>query len=224
MIFTACVACKNQFRNWFLLAKNPFRRIWFLQLDFSKIKYRSTGGVSGCIWWHSRNLYTVLMDGSSAKSLFSLGSITWREVGLFPFWCWRIHSRQWREVSCTWCSPTVGPVGWPIGTHIIHLGRMGVRGMMRMDVTRVWQCRRRPEIRGDLNPWDRTPDQTNKLSLKNVQFRSKSLYRSHTGRHFYGTENVIWAGFGPIGNTEKKSLGQLWATFEDGFLCIFKRI
>ena len=49
---------------------------------------------------------------------------------------------------------------------------MGVRGMMRMDVTRVWQCRRRPEIRRDLNPWDRrTPDQTNELSLDNVQFR-----------------------------------------------------
>ena len=28
---------------------------------------------------------------------------------------------------------------------------------------------------------------------------------------------MIWAGFGPIGNTEKKSLGWLWATFEDGF-------
>ena len=37
--------------------------------------------------------------------------------------------------------------------------------------------------------------------------RTKSLYRSRAGRHFYGTENVIWAGFGPIGNTEKKSLG-----------------
>ena len=32
---------------------------------------------------------------------------------------------------------------------------------------------------------------------------SKSLYRSSAGRHFYGTENVIWAGFGPIGNTAK---------------------
>ena len=28
--------------------------------------------------------------------------------------------------------------------------------------------------------------------------------RSRAGRHFYGIENVIWAGFGPIGNTEKK--------------------
>ena len=42
-IFTACVACKNQFWNWFLQAENPVCRTWFLQLDFSKIKYRSTG-------------------------------------------------------------------------------------------------------------------------------------------------------------------------------------
>ena len=26
--------------------------------------------------------------------------------------------------------------------------------------------------------------------------------KSLAGKHFYGTENVIWAGFGPIGNTE----------------------
>jgi hypothetical protein len=39
---------------------------------------------------------------------------------------------------------------------------------------------------------------------------SKSLYRSRAGRHFYGTENVIWAGFGPIGTTEKK----VWADYE----------
>ena len=33
--------------------------------------------------------------------------------------------------------------------------------------------------------------------------KPKSLYRSRAGRHFYGTENEIWAGFGPVGNTEK---------------------
>ena len=38
-----------------------------------------------------------------------------------------------------------------------------------------------------------------KLSLD-----AKSLYRSCAGRHFYGTENVFWAGFGPVGSTEKK--------------------
>ena len=34
---------------------------------------------------------------------------------------------------------------------------------------------------------------------------ARTVYRSRAGRHFYGTENVVWAGFGPIGNTEKKS-------------------
>ena len=36
LIFTSFVACKNQFWNWFLQAKNPVRRIWFFQLDFFK--------------------------------------------------------------------------------------------------------------------------------------------------------------------------------------------
>ena len=40
------------------------------------------------------------------------------------------------------------------------------------------------------------------------KFDQKLLYRSRAGRHFYGTENVFWAGFGSFGNTEKK-LGQL---------------
>ena len=26
----------------------------------------------------------------------------------------------------------------------------------------------------------------------------------HAGSHLYGTEKVIWAGFGPVGKTEKK--------------------
>ena len=38
-------------------------------------------------------------------------------------------------------------------------------------------------------------------------FESKSLYRSRAGRHFYGTENEIWAGFGPVSNTEQKQSG-----------------
>ena len=33
---------------------------------------------------------------------------------------------------------------------------------------------------------------------------AKSLYRSRTRRHLYGTANGIRAGFGPVGNTEKK--------------------
>ena len=45
------------------------------------------------------------------------------------------------------------------------------------------------------------------LSCPNLQecFASKSLYRCCAGRHFYGAENEIWAGFGPpVSNTEKK--------------------
>jgi hypothetical protein len=37
----------------------------------------------------------------------------------------------------------------------------------------------------------------------------KSLYRSLTGRHLYGTENMILAGFGPDGNTEKENWGPI---------------
>ena len=32
---------------------------------------------------------------------------------------------------------------------------------------------------------------------------------SCSGRHFYGTENESWAGFGPVDNNEKKMGGQL---------------
>ena len=39
--------------------------------------------------------------------------------------------------------------------------------------------------------------------------KPKSLYRSHAWRHFFGTENEIWAGIGPVGNTEKKIAGRL---------------
>ena len=37
-----------------------------------------------------------------------------------------------------------------------------------------------------------------------LELYSKSLYRSRTGKHFYGTENEIWVGFGSFGNTGKK--------------------
>ena len=46
----------------------------------------------------------------------------------------------------------------------------------------------------------------------------KSLYRSRTGSHFYGTEYEIWANFEPVGNTEKKIGAVKFTTFEDGFL------
>ena len=66
------------------------------------------------------------------------------------------------------------------------------------------------------------------FAFKNVRgwnflkpFWSKSLYRSHTGRHFYGTENVIWAGFWPIGNTEKTNFGQIMSNFWEHFFHVF---
>ena len=31
-------------------------------------------------------------------------------------------------------------------------------------------------------------------------------YRSRIGKHFYGIQDEIWAGFGPVGNTDKKVL------------------
>ena len=37
---------------------------------------------------------------------------------------------------------------------------------------------------------------------------------------FYGTGIEIWAGFGPIGSTEKKGLGLLRSTFEGGFFML----
>ena len=42
---------------------------------------------------------------------------------------------------------------------------------------------------------------------------AKSLYRSRAGRHFFETENMIWAGFEPIGNTEKKMFGPIMSNF-----------
>ena len=38
----------------------------------------------------------------------------------------------------------------------------------------------------------------------------KSLYISPAVTNFYGTEIEIFAGFGPVGNTEKK----IWADYE----------
>ena len=40
---------------------------------------------------------------------------------------------------------------------------------------------------------------------------------TRTGRHFYGTENEIWAGFGPVGNTEKRN----WANYEPFLRAVF---
>ena len=46
---------------------------------------------------------------------------------------------------------------------------------------------------------------------------TRSLYRSRAGSHFYGTEYEIWADFGPVGNTEKKSFGPIMSNFWGGF-------
>jgi hypothetical protein len=43
------------------------------------------------------------------------------------------------------------------------------------------------------------------------------LYRSYEGRHFYGKENEIWAGFGLVGNTGKK----IWADYEQLLRAVF---
>ena len=48
--------------------------------------------------------------------------------------------------------------------------------------------------------------------VETLKYLPKSLYRSRGGRHFYGTENEIWASFGPVGNTEKK-IGPIMSDF-----------
>ena len=47
-----------------------------------------------------------------------------------------------------------------------------------------------------------------KVSTTAIQASSKQSHyiKSRAGRDFLGKENEIWAGFGPVGNTEKKWL------------------
>ena len=47
----------------------------------------------------------------------------------------------------------------------------------------------------------------------------KSLYISRAVSNFYGTEMKIWAGFGPIGNTEKKIGANLEQLLRSFFSC-----
>ena len=42
--------------------------------------------------------------------------------------------------------------------------------------------------------------------------QAKSLYISRAESNFHGTEIEIWAGFGPVGNTEKK-IGPIVSNF-----------
>ena len=53
-------------------------------------------------------------------------------------------------------------------------------------------------------------------------YNQSHFYRSRAERHFYGTKNVMWASFGSIGNTEKKSLGRLDSFFHV-FGCKFEK-
>ena len=46
--------------------------------------------------------------------------------------------------------------------------------------------------------------QKNPLSFCYKHIKAKSLCRCRAGRHFYETENEIWAGFVQVGNTEEK--------------------
>ena len=43
-------------------------------------------------------------------------------------------------------------------------------------------------------------------------FYTNSLYRSHAGTHFYGTEYEFWADFWLVGNNEKK-IGPVMSNF-----------
>ena len=44
------------------------------------------------------------------------------------------------------------------------------------------------------------------------------IYISFSVSIFYGTENEIWAGFGPVGSTEKKIF---WANYEQLLRAVF---
>ena len=50
---------------------------------------------------------------------------------------------------------------------------------------------------------------------------TKVIYRSRAGSHFYGTEYDFWADFGPVGNAEKKNVGQIMSNFLGHFFQVF---
>ena len=60
------------------------------------------------------------------------------------------------------------------------------------------------------------------FSKSKLVIKAKSLYRSCAGRHFHGTENVIWAGFGPVGSVEKKSGRPIMSNFWGWFFHVFR--
>ena len=51
---------------------------------------------------------------------------------------------------------------------------------------------------------------------------AKSLYISHAVSNFYRTGIEIWAGFGPIGSTEKKGSGPIMSNFWGCFFHVFR--
>ena len=55
------------------------------------------------------------------------------------------------------------------------------------------------------------------MQEKAERLQPTSLYRSRAGIYFYGTENEIWAGFRPVGNTEKK----MGADYEQLLMVVF---
>ena len=58
-------------------------------------------------------------------------------------------------------------------------------------------------------------------NFNNMQsIQAKSLYISHAMSNFHGTEIEIWAGFGPVGNTEKK----IWADYDQFLRAVFSCI
>ena len=85
LIFTACVAWKNQLRNWFLQAKNSVHWTAFFQLDFLIFKYRSRGerfNFKFHKWFQSETVRTLRVTAFSPDRLNNLSSALffWRQV------------------------------------------------------------------------------------------------------------------------------------------------
>ena len=76
-IFTACVACKNQFQSRLLQAKNSVCQTWFLQLDF----WKSTGGGSGNTFLKSISVYRASKgDDVEVEDELDLYSYKWEHL------------------------------------------------------------------------------------------------------------------------------------------------
>ena len=58
-------------------------------------------------------------------------------------------------------------------------------------------------------------------ALQGFSSQSHYMYISCAVSNFYGTEFVIWAGFGLVGSTENRPTYQLLSTLEDSFLGFF---